>query len=62
MKINITATVPAIQAAFKFLDGGGARITLDLDPTSAQDYFKFAQIANRQMMIVKGELELVDNG
>lgn len=54
--IKITATIPPIQAAFKFLDGGGARVTLDLDPESAGKYFAFIQLANRQQLIVKGEL------
>ena len=55
-KVNILATVPPIQAAFKFLDGGGARIALDLDPSSAVAYFNFIQLANRNLLLVKGEL------
>ena len=56
--ISILATIPPIQAMFKGLDGGGARITLDLDPTSASKYWAFCQLANREMLLVKGELSL----
>lgn len=58
--IKITATIPPIQAAFKALDGGGARITLDLDPESATRYFHFWQMASRELLLVRGELELED--
>jgi len=59
-KIDIIATVPPIQGAFKFLDGGGARIALDLDPSSAVRYLQFIQIANRDLLLVEGELRLKD--
>jgi hypothetical protein len=62
-KISIIATIPRIQAAFKYLEGGGARITLDLEPASATKYFQFIQLADRQGCIVTGSLglELIKN-
>jgi len=60
--ISILATIPPIQAAFKYLDGGGARVALDLDPKSAQKYFAFLQVANRGLFHVTGELGLVSDG
>ena len=59
-RISIRATVPLIQAAFKFLDGGGARVTLDIDPASVSKYWEFIQLANRQMLEIVGELGLND--
>ena len=57
-RISITATVPPIQGAFKYLDGGGARVTLDLDPSCAVKYLQFIQLANRDLLAVVGELGL----
>jgi hypothetical protein len=58
--ITVQASVPQIQAAFKYLPGGGARISLDLTPESTQKYLAFIQIADREMMLVNGELSLED--
>ena len=57
-RISIQATVPPIQGAFRFLDGGGARITLDLEPESADKYWQLMKLANRQLLTVIGELGL----
>ena len=59
-RISIQGTIPPIQAAFRFLDGGGARVTLDLDPSCAVKYLQFIQLANRDLLRVVGELGLED--
>jgi len=58
-KITIKATIPQTQGAFKSLDGGGARITLDLDVDSASKYFQFWQLSNTRLLWVTGELGFV---
>lgn len=45
-KIEFIAHVPPIQAMFKALDGGGARIALELDPKAAFTYYPFMVKAN----------------